>query len=94
MKLLGLIGLVVGIGLSSAVWANGKALHDAACMQCHTVLMEGDSSAIYTRGNRKVQSFKQLEQQVARCALVADTDWSANQRQQVVEYLAQRFYPF
>lgn len=85
---------VLGLCISSTAWANGQVLHDRACMQCHTVLMDGDSSAMYTRSHRKVQSFKQLEQQVARCALAADTDWSAKQRQQVTEYLAQRFYQF
>jgi len=80
--------------LSGNVMANGKALHDQSCMQCHAALMGGNANAIYSRGDRKVNSLARLESQVTGCAVAAGVDWQARQYQQVVDYLATTFYRF
>lgn len=76
------------------VWANGQALHDAACMQCHAALTGGDANAIYTRTERRVTNLKRLDSQVEGCALAADVTWLPGEHQQVVDYLAKTFYQF
>ncbi len=76
------------------VWANGQVLHDAACMQCHAALMNGDANAIYTRTERRVTNLKRLDSQVEGCALAADVAWLPEEHQQVVDYLAKTFYQF
>ena len=76
------------------VMADGKALHDKACMQCHATLMGGNGNAIYKRPDSRITSFKRLQGQVAGCALAADVMWLPEEQRQVVDYLAKQFYSF
>jgi hypothetical protein len=74
--------------------ADGKGLHDAACIQCHATLMSGNANAIYKRPDSRITSFKRLQGQVAGCALAADVMWLPEEQRQVIDYLAKQFYPF
>ncbi len=93
MKIATWLVLLCGI-VPSAYAANGRALHDAACMQCHASLMSGKANAIYTRSNSKITSKQQLAQQVTGCMVAADVQWKSEQKQAVIDYLARQFYGF
>jgi mono/diheme cytochrome c family protein len=86
--------LLFTMACSGAALAQGKALHDAACLQCHASLGGGDANHLYLRDDRKVKSLDGLNKRVAYCAKAADVDWNKQQKQAVVEYLRQRFYKF
>jgi mono/diheme cytochrome c family protein len=86
--------LILTMVCSSAALAQGKALHDAACLQCHASLGGGDANQLYLRDDRKVTSLTGLKKRVAYCTKAADVDWNKQQKQAVVEYLRQRFYKF
>jgi mono/diheme cytochrome c family protein len=61
---------------AAVVVADGKALHDKACMQCHATLVGGGSgNAVYNKLESRITSFKRLQGQVASCVLAADVMW-------------------
>lgn len=78
----------------SFAMANGKALHDAACLHCHASLMSGPANTIYSRADRKVGSLQDLQKRITACASAADAQWTAKQKSQVVNYLNKSFYLF
>lgn len=84
-------GLLV---LSPVVMAQGKGLHDAACLACHASLTGGKPTHLYTRTDRKVTTFPNLQQRVKGCAIAADANWSDSERASVVQYLDATFYHF
>ena len=86
--------LLVMIASSGVTLAQGKALHDSACLQCHASLGGGDPNQLYTRGDRTVKSLDGLKKRVAYCTKAADVNWDKSQQQAVVDYLRQRFYDF
>jgi len=67
--------------------AEGKRLHAASCAGCH-------DSSVYTRENHRVRSIAQLKQQVDNCTHMAQAQFSAAQKQDVVKYLNDAFYHF
>jgi len=88
------IGLLLGLMACAGVSAQGKALHDSACLQCHASLSGGDAYQLYQRPDRKVKTSQGLNKQVKNCALAADVSWSENERKAVVQYLKDSFYHF
>jgi len=76
------------------VMAQGQALHDAACLQCHASLTGGKPTSLYTRADRKVTTLASLDQRVKGCAIAADANWSDAERATVVQYLNTAFYGF
>jgi mono/diheme cytochrome c family protein len=87
--------LLLILALFSPVYAGGgQALHDAACVQCHSSLTAGNPTNLYTRLDRKVSDIDSLAKRVKGCAVAADVDWSDQQRAAVVQYLAKQFYHF
>jgi mono/diheme cytochrome c family protein len=80
--------------LSPQIWAQGKTLHDASCLQCHTSITGGKPNSLYSRSDHKVKSIASLEKQVKGCAVAADANWSTVQREAVVNYLSETFYHF
>lgn len=86
--------LLIALLASGAALAQGKALHDGACLQCHASLGGGDPDQLYQRDDRKVKSLEGLKKRVAYCSKAADVDWSQTQQNAVVDYLRQRFYDF
>jgi hypothetical protein len=89
-----LLTVTVLLFSSVAMAQNGKALHDAACMECHGSLGGGDPHQLYQRSDRKVTSLQSLEKRVRYCMLAADVKWDSSQQKTVVDYLNQRFYKF
>ncbi len=67
--------------------ANGKILHDEQCLRCH-------DSALYTRDERRVQSFEALSYQVDVCISQLGVAWFDEEKADVIEYLNDNFYTF
>tara|TARA_R110002050_G_scaffold268113_1_gene409998 strand:- start:51069 stop:51350 length:282 start_codon:yes stop_codon:yes gene_type:complete len=89
------VAFIIGLlALSPAVMAQGKALHDAACLQCHASLTAGKPTSLYTRADRKVKTLASLQKRVKGCAIAADANWSEAERESVVQYLSKAFYGF
>lgn len=78
----------------AADFENGKSLHDGNCINCHAQLHGGDGTAIYTRENRKIDSFTALNKQVRRCRDSLGMPWPEDQIMDVITYLNQGFYHF
>lgn len=94
------VTLLGGIGLYSlppahaADVARGKALHDAHCTGCHSSIMNGDPTALFTRPQRIVRSFDGLQKRVRFCESMASAHWPEADINDVVAYLNQSFYKF
>ena len=86
--------LFIALLSSGALFADGKTLHDAACLQCHASLSAGDPHQLYERSDRKVKSVDTLRKRVAYCAKAADVTWDKTQQEAVVQYLRDQFYQF
>jgi len=67
--------------------AKGKRLHDANCVSCHAV-------SVYSRQDHKVRSLDGLKQQVENCTHMAQKEFSAAEKQDIVKYLNDQFYRF
>jgi len=80
--------------MSPQIWAQGKTLHDANCLQCHASITGDKPNSLYSRADHKIQTFAALEKQVKSCAVAADANWSDEQRKTVVNYLSETFYRF
>jgi mono/diheme cytochrome c family protein len=88
------LGLVLATALAATAAADvpgdaaeGKRLHDANCVRCH-------DSSVYTRKDRSVHSLEALQRQVQTCTHLANRDFSAAQRQDLVKYLDDQYYHF
>lgn len=86
--------MIALLAVSTSVLAQGKQLHDSSCLQCHASLTGGQPDLIYSRAGRTVNSLDALSKRVAACVIVADVNWTAEQQQQVVDYLNSQFYKF
>jgi len=86
--------LIMGFLLCAGVSAQGKILHDSACLQCHASLTEGKPEQLYQRADRRVKTLEGLTKRVKNCAIAADANWNEQQREAVVEYLNSSFYQF
>lgn len=61
--------------------------HGANCTGCH-------DSSVYTRANRRVQSYQALEAQVARCDAQLATKLFPDDLALLVDYLNDQYYGF
>ena len=66
---------------------DGKQLHDANCLSCH-------KPDIYTRENRIVNNFVQLQERVRQCELANELTWFEEEIDAVITYLNTSFYHF
>jgi hypothetical protein len=73
---------------------RGKKLHDEHCVKCHTSIMGGNPTAIFTRENSRIASYSELYQQVNQCRQRLNVEWPDQNVEDVVEYLNQTFYKF
>lgn len=89
-----LILMVILLTSTSVMAIDGKALHDAVCLQCHSSLTDGKPTSLYTRADHKVKTLSALQKRVKGCAVAADANWTDEQREAVVQYLAKNFYNF
>lgn len=78
----------------SADIENGKELHDSNCTSCHISIKGGDGSDIYTREDKRIESYPALIKQVNRCRDSLGMKWPENHVNDVVEYLNSTFYKF
>jgi len=67
--------------------ATGKRVHDARCMGCH-------DTGLYTRKERTVRSLDALKEQLEGCTHMAQKEFSAVDKQNVIKYLNDQFYQF
>ncbi len=79
---------------SQADIVNGKELHDSNCTSCHISLQGGDGTGIYTRENRRIETYPALIKQVKRCRDSMGMPWPQQHIDDVVEYLNTNFYKF
>jgi len=73
---------------------NGKELHDANCLSCHIDMQGGDGSGIYTRENKRIETYPALIKQVKRCRDSLGVPWPDEHVNDVVEYLNSNFYKY
>lgn len=71
--------------------AAGRALSERDCVACHRQKY-GSPEAIYLRADRRVNTFAQLQAQVARCNAELPTQYFPEEEEQLVEYLNHTFY--
>lgn len=98
-KLLLILPLLVLTGLlatnaNASDASNGKALHDANCLRCHSSIMKGNPDSIYTRKDRHVKNYQALQNQINRCKDNIGITLSQPQIKNIVTYLNQQFYKF
>jgi mono/diheme cytochrome c family protein len=86
--------LLSGASVHAADVAKGRALHDKSCVSCHMSLMKGKASLIYTRPDRRIQTYQGLVAHVKRCAATIGVDWSEASVQDVAAFLNQEYYKF
>lgn len=71
--------------------AEGKALHDEKCLNCH---MMDDHTQLYTRKDRKVDSLKSLGGFVSSCVQNLNIDWFPEDEHKVRDYINATWYKF
>lgn len=72
----------------------GKAMVEKNCIECHAAKYGGDGSAIYTRDNRKVNTYSQLITQIRNCNTMLGLKWFEDEELHVANYLNQTYYKF
>ncbi len=73
---------------------RGQELHDENCVSCHKSMQGGDGTGIYTRENRRIDSYQGLVKQVKRCKTSLGVSWPEHQIDDVITYLNDSFYKF
>lgn len=73
---------------------RGEQLHNSQCIACHASRFGDNGAEIYTRPNRRVQSFEGLQRQVNRCKNNLQIVWFDEDVADVVEYLNRQYYKF
>ena len=66
---------------------DGKQLHDANCVSCHT-------PDIYTRNDRIVNNYRQLQERVRQCELANELTWFEEEIDAVISYLNTNYYQY
>jgi len=79
--------LLTGYSAYAEVADNGEQLHASKCQGCH-------DSSVYTRANRFIKNRDALHDQVNRCHKQVRADWTAQQINDVVNYLDSQYYKF
>ena len=87
-------GTLLATALLAGDAANGKALHDKACIGCHDNMTGGKPDMLYTRSDRRVSSIGGLMAQVGRCNKMQGIGMSDREVDDVVRYLNEAFYRF
>ena len=90
--------LVVSAAFSLSVQAAdvqlGEKLHQDNCISCHVSMAGGDGSGLYTREDRRVNSFDSLVTQVNRCNVNLGVGWFDDEVEAVAAYLNANYYQF
>ena len=72
----------------------GEKLHQDNCISCHVSMAGGDGSGLYTREDRRVNSFDSLVTQVNRCNVNLGVGWFDDEVEAVAAYLNANYYQF
>ena len=100
MKKVAFLLIIGSVILSQSIEAapslkNGKEIEDNKCYKCHADKSSfGDGTLIYTRKDRRVQSFERLKVMVARCNTELRLDLFPEDEADVSAYLNQQYYKF
>jgi len=68
--------------------------YSAECVACHEQMVSGDAKVLYTRKDRLAKNYEELRQRVHYCKDQLKLDWSEEQTNTVVEYLAKNYYDY
>lgn len=79
--------LYLFVGQAASAEFEAPAYHEKHCTRCH-------GSEVYTRDNRRVQSYQALHAQVARCDANLAMGLFPDDVNALVEHLNDRFYRF
>jgi len=79
--------LLTGYSAYAGAPGNGEQLHASKCQGCH-------DNSVYTRANRFIKNRDALHDQVNRCHKQVRADWTAQQINDVVNYLDNQYYKF
>jgi cytochrome c2 len=85
---------VLPINSANADMNNGKELHKGSCISCHASMMGGDGTGIYTREEKRIETYPALVKQVQRCRDSLGIPWPKEHVNDVVEYLNNSFYKY
>jgi hypothetical protein len=72
----------------------GKTLHDKSCISCHTSMVGGDGTTMYSRMERKIKTPQKLQAQISACNTNANAGWFPEDELHVGAYLNKQFYRF
>ncbi|MCB1775584.1 MAG: cytochrome c [Gammaproteobacteria bacterium] len=81
------IALSALAGYATGADFEASSYHEQHCTRCH-------GSEVYTRDNRRVQSYQALHAQVSRCDANLATGLFPDDIDSLVEHLNDRFYRF
>ena len=87
-------GLLIASTSQAADWQRGEQLHNSQCIACHAARFGDNGAEIYTRANRRVQSFEGLQRQVNRCKNNLEITRFDEDVADVVEYLNRQYDHF
>lgn len=87
-------GLLLGTHALADDLQRGEQLHAQNCVSCHTSMVGGDGSLLYTRADRKVNNREQLISRVNQCETTLELQWFEEDVMAVVEYLDRNHYKF
>ena len=79
--------LLMLAGTLNAAAFDAASYHEAQCTRCH-------DSGVYTRSDRRINSYPALEAQVARCDANLATKLFPEDLSQLVEHLNSNYYKF
>ena len=92
-----LTGLLIMLAQTSQAAGDverGRELHNDNCITCHVNLVGGDGTGIYTRADRKIESYEALQNQIMRCKTALGVPWPEHDIDDVLAYLNHTFYKF
>jgi len=88
------LAFLYGVPVTFAENVTGLELHATKCMACHSNMVGGDGSVLYTRPTRRVNSYQELQIQVKFCETTLNLEWSVDEVAAVIEYLNHTYYHF
>jgi hypothetical protein len=91
--------LLPTLALAEEPWGTvdrsaAPALHDKACISCHTRMYGGDGSKMYTRDGRMLSTKLELLQRVAACNAQVSAGWFPEDEGSVAAWLNDKYYHF
>jgi hypothetical protein len=93
------LALLPALALAEEPWGKvdlkaAPALHEKACLSCHTRMYGGDGSKMYTRDGRMLSTKLELLQRVAACNAQVNAGWFPEEEGSVAAWLNQKYYHF